>query len=261
MADITLSIVTHNDADTIRKTVESILRFQPQKYSVRVLVVDNASTDGTLSILEEFPQLEIIRLPENIGFGSGHNQVLPLIDSRVHCIINPDIELTGDVLTGIYEYMQAHEEVALVQPVVRFPNGDVQHHPKLDPTVIDLFIRLFLPKRFLKRQARYMRLDMDPDTPFAIDVASGCFMAVRTDLFRKIGGFDQRFFLYFEDNDLSRRMREEGTLMQLPQENIIHYWNRASRRSKKILLIMFTSALKYFWKWKFKKKNTGTVNR
>ena len=101
-----------------------------------------------------------------------------------------------------------------------------------------------------------MMLDKDYEKPFDMLVASGCFMFARTKALEKEHGFDQRFFLYFEDNDLSRRIREQGRIVLLPAKSVIHYWNRTSRKSKKVLFIMLRSARKYFFKWSFMGKRS-----
>ncbi|MGI6168396.1 MAG: glycosyltransferase family 2 protein [Christensenellales bacterium] len=244
---LTVCIVSHNDQATIDKAVRGILQHMP--VDGRLLIVDNASSDNTLEIVGKIPQIQLIRLDKNLGFGSGHNAALPYLNAKYHAIINPDIEVKDDVLQQICDYMDEHPDVAMVQPMVYFPDGQAQHHGKKDPTFLDLFIRLFFPGRFHKRQARYLRLDADYSKPFAVDVASGCFMVVRTELFKRIGGFDRRFFLYFEDNDLSRRIRQHGRIMHVPFGHVVHHWNRSSRRSWKSLLIMLSSAFRYFAKW------------
>jgi len=246
---LTACIVSHNDQGTIEKALSGLLRHMPQ--GGRLFVVDNASTDKTISIVGKFEQVELLSLDKNLGFGAGHNEVLPYIHSKYHAIINPDIEVQDDVLQQICEYMDENPEVAMVQPMVYYPDGRPQHHGKKDPTIADLAIRLLFPGKFQKRQARYMMLDADYGQPFAIDVASGCFMVVRTDIFKRIGGFDRRFFLYFEDNDLSRRVRQYGWIMHVPFGHVVHDWNRSSRKSRKVLFIMLWSAVKYFLKWGF----------
>lgn len=90
--------------------------------------------------------------------------------------------------------------------------------------------------------------------PTEIEFATGCFMMVRTELFKKINGFDEIFFMYFEDADLSKRVRQYGKIVFYPDTFVVHLWNRASAKKIKFLFIHISSMIKYFCKWKFSRK-------
>ena len=118
MATISASIVTYNSADVVGDALSSLLT-QTKGFPLTVYAVDNHSTDNTLSMIaEKFP--EVIRLPQadNLGFGHGHNQVIPLLTSDYHAIINPDISFDFDVLSKLVNYLEAHPDVVMATPAI-----------------------------------------------------------------------------------------------------------------------------------------------
>lgn len=250
--DLTIGIVTYNNADAIASVLDDLFAHIPQGLSCRVYVLDNCSTDQTPQIIKNSGyDVTLLSAPQNVGFGKGHNMIIEQACSRYHAIINPDIFVKDQVLALLYDFMQQTPDVGMATPCVRYPDGRIQHHGKRDPNFVDLFIRLFLPKRFAKRQARYQMLEQDFTKVFDVPVASGCFLFARTHLLHAIGGFDPRFFMYFEDADLSRRMRQKARVVYFPDGYVIHQWNRDSRRSIKMMLIMLRSAARYLGKWAF----------
>ena len=119
-------------------------------------------------------------------------------------------------------------------------------------TVWDMFLRMFLKGAFQKRQAYHTMQDMDYDRPFEVPFAQGSFLVVRTELFRQLGGFDERFFLYMEDADLCRRVNQVSKLWYCPDATVIHKWERGSHKNKKLFRIHVKSMISYFYKWGWK---------
>lgn len=250
--DLSIGIVTYNNADLIATVLNDLFAHLPQGLRCCVYVLDNCSTYRTPVIVRNSGHdILMLKTQKNIGFGRGHNTIIQQVNSRYHAIINPDIFIKDNVLELLYHFMEQSPDVGMATPCVRYPDGRIQHHGKRDPNFIDLFIRLFLPNRFAKRQERYQMLDQDFTTVFDVESASGCFLFARTALLRAVGGFDPRFFMYFEDADLSRRMRQLARVVYFPDGHVIHHWNRDSRRSLKMMLVMLGSSLRYLTKWAF----------
>lgn len=244
-------IVTHNNMRSIKNALDSLLEFTP-KENFKLYVVDNSSDDGTPDFIEEnYPEIELIRNVGNTGFGAGHNAVLPKLDSKYHFIINPDIIIRDDVITKMVNYLDEHEDIGELAPKICFPDGRVQilakRSPKLKYLIASRLRKEGEPSALL---SEYAMLDKDYSQVFDTEVASGCFFAVRTDVFKKIGGFDEKYFLYFEDFDLSRQVGLTHRVVFYPQAVVYHEWGRESKKNFKLMLVQIKSMFYFFSKWR-----------
>lgn len=252
MSDYTVSgcIVSYNNKDKIGRTIESVLK-NTVGVSFELYVVDNASTDGTPEYIKEnFPEVTVIQAGKNEGFGAGHNKVLPFLKSKYHVVINPDIILKEDTISCLCAFADTDEKIGLLSPQIRFEDGRIQQLGKRNPTI------RFLGGHWLhkgdepsKLMTKYCMLDMPTDKPFEITNATGCFMFFRTSVFKELGGFDERFFMYLEDCDIARRVSQKYKALHYPMADVYHLWERESKRNKKLLMIHIQSILKYFLKW------------
>ncbi len=248
---VTGCIVTHNNMRTIKETLDTIFEYT-KDIDFRLYVVDNLSTDGTPAFIREnYPQVCLLEPMNNRGFGTGHNTVLPMIESKYHLVINPDIVLKDNAIKNIVDFMEENEDIGLVSPKICFPDGREQILGKLNPRFKYLVASRMRgedePSPLLKK---YAMLDKDLSVVQDIENASGCFMAFRTSLFKKIGGFDQRYFMYFEDADISRTAKKQARVVYYPDAVVYHVWGRDSKRNLKLMRIHIFSMLKYFIKWK-----------
>ncbi len=247
-------IVTHNNMRTIGTTLSTLLNCT-EGVDFKLYIVDNLSTDGTVDFIRahygDDPRVELIEPGTNRGFGAGHNLVLPRLTSELHAIINPDVVLRDDALACMAAYMRAHPDVGLLSPRIRFPDGRDQVLGKRDPTLRYLAASRLrgsgAPKKTLRE---YAMLDEDLSEPCDIENATGCFMLVRTDLLRQLGGFDERYFMYFEDCDLCRMIRQTSRVVYFPDACIYHVWGRESKKNGKLRRIQIRSMLYYFRKWR-----------
>lgn len=244
-------IVTYNEEDIIEECVASLLA-RTQGVDFTLTISDNCSQDRTVPLLEEkFPQITIRRNEKNGGFGYGHNQVLDTLTSKYHVVINPDIILKEDAISNMVDYMEEHPEVGMITPKVLNFDGTEQFLPKRNPSIRYVVLSKFKP--FRKHRQFYTRELDQLNTPTEVEVCSGCFFLIRTELFQRIRGFDNRYYMYFEDADISRMVRQEGyPLIFYPETNVYHKWNRANTRSVKGIVRFLTSMVKYFQKWGWK---------
>lgn len=250
---ITASIVTYNNEGKIGDAVGSILNNVKAK-DFTLYVVDNGSTDRTLSILrEQFgedPRLVVLETGENVGFGAGHNKVLPRLTSKYHCVVNPDILLMDDAVEKMEDYMDSHPDVVQLAPRIRFPDGTDQVLGKRYPMPYYLVISHFRNKEAEPNVfMRYYAMMNKYDAPFEIKNASGCFMFFRTDAFKALGGFDERYFMYFEDCDITREMHKLGKVVFHPDITVYHAWERASKSNPALRKIHIESMFRYYKKW------------
>ena len=191
--------------------------------------------------------------PKNIGYGAAHNIAIreSIYDNiPFHLVINPDIIIAPDTLEILMNFIQQHPQVGCVAPKVIYPNGELQYLCKLLPTPLDVFGRRFLPKAWMKkRNERYELRQSGYNQPMNIPYLSGCFMLLRTSALQKVKLFDERFFMYPEDVDLTRRLHQQYLTIFYPQTTIVHNHAKQSYHSIRMLWIHATNMCKYFNKW------------
>lgn len=249
---LSVCIVNYRCEDNIRDALRTLFEFT-KGVELTVYVVDNASKDDGLQKLKaEFPQIIAIENDKNKGFGYGHNAVLPYLESDYHAIVNPDIVFDRDALSELIGYMEENPDVGITTPQILFPDGTDQLLPKLNPVFLSLFGRHMFKKKLKPVVEHYQMLDRDLTKPIDIEFATGCFILIRTEIFKRIGGFDTRFFMYFEDMDITRRTRKTDRAVYYPYTYVYHAWERSSNRKLKYFLILIDSMFKYYGKWGFK---------
>ncbi|WP_082634843.1 glycosyl transferase [Aeromonas schubertii] len=200
----------------------------------------------------------IILDPSNPGFGIGHNRAIPW-DFKYHLILNPDVEISADALKIALQFMEANPECGLLTPYATWDGGIEQRLCKRYPTVFDLLLRGFAPgwmrRVFNSRLSRYEMSDHlnNQDVLWDPLIVSGCFMLFRTDVFHKLKGFDPRFFLYFEDFDISLRTGKLSRIAYVPMVKIVHHGGHSSRKGWRHLIMFGRSMVTFFnihgWRW------------
>lgn len=260
---ITASVVLYNNSV---KEIETILGSLQASPVTAVYVIDHSENDEAHNICCQFSKVEYMKYP-NRGYGAGHNRgIRKALDhgAKYHVVINPDIYWDGDAIGGLFKYMETDPDCGLVMPKILFPNGKIQKLCKLLPTPADLFGRRFIPVKRLtaKKNARYEMHWSDYDKVMEVPCLSGCFMFFRCDVLRKVGIFDERFFLYAEDMDLCRRIGKVSKTVYYPHSEVFHAFRRDSYHSFRYMLVHAGSIIKYFNKWGwFRDKYRSELNR
>ncbi|MCS7301844.1 MAG: glycosyltransferase [Candidatus Kapabacteria bacterium] len=235
--DVTIVIVSYNVRQYLRQCLESIERVL-DRHRLQVIVVDNASQDGTVDVLAPlFPWVEFIALQENIGFGRANNIGIERAKGRYTLILNPDTILSEDTIEKMLAYMDEHPEVGICGCKLLNADGTFQEQCRRGfPTPWASFAKLFGLQALFPRSrlfARYNQSFRDPDQTYYVDVVLGAFMFCRTAQLRAIGGFDPDFFMYGEDIDLCYRMLQHGyKTAYVPTTQIIHFKGESTRRSR-----------------------------
>lgn len=261
---ITASIVTYNNNLIEIEAILHSLLISPVR---KVWIIDHSDTLTTLegelaeymkknSEYRKFSELGYsikYILHHNNGYGGGHNVALrEAIEegSQYHLVVNPDVWFGPEVIPTLWKLMEDDTTIAQVMPKVLYLNGHVQRVAKLLPTPMDLFGRFFLPKFLIqKRNNKYELRHSGYDKTLNVPYLSGCFMFFRTKAIQEIGLFDEHFFMYAEDADITRRLHREHKTLFYPEVAIYHKFNRASYRSLRMFWIHFFNMIKYFNKW------------
>ncbi len=248
---VSCSVVSYkNKPIQIAQVLRSVVA---SKLNVDLYLVDN-SPDDQLSVVAQIFGAHYVHLPNNPGFGAGHNVAIRTAFDRgsiYHLILNPDIHFSADILQTLLRYMESQPDIGLIMPRVRYPDGREQYLCKLLPSPIDLFMRRFSPEFYRKsgRLARYELHASRHDQIMDVPNLSGCFMLLRMAVLRQVGLFDERFFMYLEDVDLSRRIGKISRTVYFPQVTLIHEYVKGSYNNSKLLFSHICSAIKYFNKW------------
>ncbi len=259
MKNISLSIVTHNSYKVIFECISPLLADIHNKFVI--WLIDNNSQDSTIAAIKYYAEndrnIKIIKNPINHGFGIAHNVAIHKTVSDYHIICNPDIIVNGRTIGLLAEYMDKHPDIGILCPKLVNSDGSLQPNNHLHPTILDLALRrvgsVWLKKWFKKRMDAYIMLDVGYETSCDVPFASGAFMFCRTAVLKQVGGFDERYFLYFEDADLCRKVHEVGyRTVYYPEASVIHQWERAAHKSWRMSWVMLVSAVKYFNKWGYR---------
>lgn len=189
----------------------------------------------------------------NLGYGRGHNIAIERSAGMapLALIANTDIRFAGPEIAKMCAFMEAHPDIGLAAPRVRYPDGRLQHLCRLLPTPTDLIGRRFFrwTRWGRQRDAQYELKTWHYDRVADIPFLSGCFLLARRSVLDEIGGFDPRFFLYWEDLDLSRRIHERARTVFLPDFEIVHSYRSQQRSSWRSLGYLIRNAIRYFVKW------------
>lgn len=260
--DVSIIIVNYKTRGMVKQNLKSI-RQAGLKLNYEVFVTDNASGDGSAEMIrEEFPEVRLLALEENVGFARGNNLAMREAKGRYIFILNPDAMLTEGAVEAMVEYLNAHPEVGMIGPKLVHPDRTRQESVHRFPTPwIPVFRRTPLGK--LPRARRdldryFMRGELD-ETIREVDWMEGAALFVRRTAIDQVGMFDERYFAYFEDADWARRFWLAGwKVLYFPPATIIHYHRRESADAlwflapfvNKVSRIHIASAYKYFMKWK-----------
>ncbi len=263
--DLTISIVTYNtNKEELLKVLQCLEKIKVNK---RIFISDNSENQDIKKVIEDLNsnQIEYIFNNSNKGFGAGHNVIINKLlnkelDSKYHLIMNSDVYFEEDVVEKLLDYMSNHEKIGQIGPRIIGKDGTLTYSCKLFPTPLNLIMRRFIP---LKKIVEKMDYDYEMRWYNYKDIVegallSGCFMLLRTEVFEKVGKFDEKYFMYLEDYDFCRRIGEKYEVIYYPKVEIMHEHAKSSYKSRKMLLIHIKSALTYFnkWGWIFDKKRS-----
>ncbi len=258
MLNISIVLYHPNWEQEVLPLVEELLRVQNLR---KIYLLDN-SEDREIHPKSEIKhtKLRYMHMPENLGYGKAHNIALresAYYKTELHLVMNSDIVVKAEDIDAMHNWMLANPEVGQLMPKVVHPDGKQQFLAKRLPTPLDVFGRRFLPQWMTrKRNLRYELRDKNLERPVNAPYLSGCFMLLRTEAAVNAGLFDERFFMYPEDIDLTRRIHRNFLTLYYPQWTIVHAHRKASYKNRHMLWIHIQNMCRYFnkWGWLFDKE-------
>ncbi len=267
---INVSIVTYKtDKNEVKDTISTCAS---SPYVNKIYIVDNSPDDTLKRFLEDAnDKISYLHNPSNPGYGAAHNIAMQLsIQEKTpyHLVLNADTVFDPEIFEGILDYFQSNRRVGLIAPKMINEDGTFQCSRKLLPSPLNMFFRAFLPIKFRsKLDSKYQLEFFGDEKAIFVPYVSGAFMFIKTDVLEKVGIFDERFFMYPEDIDLSRRIAEKYLVQFLPKFELIHKYGNATRKSLRMFLIHAYNMCLYFnkWGWLFDKNrlllNKDTLNQ
>lgn len=209
---VSIITVSTNSKEHIRHCLTSI-REKTSGVEYEVIVVDNASTDGTPEMVKkEFPWVTLVQNPRNLGFGTANNRGAAVATGEVLCFYNDDTIQTQNTVKAVYEKMHSDSSIGVLGFHITFTDGRHQDSVRRYPTWRDQAVILTKLHNFFPRLPsiqRYLAQDMDYTKEQDVEQLMGACMVIRADVFNRIGGFDENFFVWFEEVDLEKRIKEQ----------------------------------------------------
>ena len=262
MVDISIVIVNYNVQFFLRQCLNSIFKSAGEK-KLEVIVVDNASVDNSIAMLaEDFPQVNVIQNEKNFGFSAANNQAIRLIKGKYTLILNPDTLLSEDTLETCFEYLEQNPKVGglgvkMLDGAGNFHKESKRGYPSLWASICKMTgIYKFFPNS--KIFNGYYQGHISDDQIAETEVLCGAFMFMQSKIFKDLNGFDESFFMYGEDIDLSYRISKSGySLIYFPKSSIIHYKGESRRRVDSRYIRSFYGSMHIF----LRKHTTGFFQR
>lgn len=247
--DISIIIVNWNTKDLLRNCLNSIYG-TVQGIAFEIIVVDNASHDGSMAMLrEEFPQVTIIENTTNRGFGAANNQAISIMKGRYALLLNTDTILTKDAGYELFSFMEAHPDAATACGQLLNADGSKQNSIASFPTLWTLFLNTSLLEYLLPKSYPSKRYDYKG--PIEIDSGIGACLMVRKQAIDEVGMFDERYFFFFEETDWALQMKTAGwKIYHVPSARIYHLQGQSIGRDIRSRIEFYRSRYQFFKKWK-----------
>jgi N-acetylglucosaminyl-diphospho-decaprenol L-rhamnosyltransferase len=231
--DLSIIVVNWNTKDLLLQTVQSVIQNPPQPYSFEIIVVDNASSDGsTEALMVQFPQVRLIANTENKGFGPANNQALAVATGRYSLLLNSDVIVLPESLHQVLEFMEAHPDCGMCGVQVLNADGTFQGSYADYLNLWSEFLILSTLGRKLLNPQYPSHSEKNSQQTKAVDTIQGAFMFCRTEALNQIGRLDEQFFMYGEENDLSLRLQKKGwKTYYLAEIKLIHLGGQSTRQN------------------------------
>lgn len=215
--NLSIIIVTWNTVNTTLKCIKTIQKHL-KKISYEIIIIDNGSTDNTVEVLSKIKDLKIIKNKENLGFAKANNQAIKIANGEVLFFLNSDMELIDSSLIKMYQYFQTNSNIGAIGP--QFLNIDLTPQSSVFPKQN---ISNALKEFWLGQKDKYLKYLPNLSKPSSVWSISGGALMIKKDFFKQIGGWNEKYFFYFEDLDLCRTIYQaKKDIVYYPECKVIH---------------------------------------
>jgi GT2 family glycosyltransferase len=257
MRDLSIIIVSFKTKDLLRDLLLSLNKYLTDAFSYEIFVVDNASGDGTVEMLEsEFPVVKLIASKVNLGFAKANNRAIKQAEGKVILLLNPDTLLLKDHEFGdILKRFSTDEKIGIVGGRVFDRELNQVSSYGRDPNPLTLLLHFSLPGKILARLIPFMRryrlANYDKSSyniEKSVDHVNGCCFFIRKELVDRIGALDEIFFMYLEETDICKRAREnEWKVIYIPKKTVIHFGQESAKQHRTKMSEQFLKSLQLFY--------------
>jgi GT2 family glycosyltransferase len=249
---VSVIIVSWNARACLEQCLASLTQ-ETCRYPMEIIVVDNASSDGSAECVEnQFPHVRLVRNDSNLGFARANNVGIAQSKGRYLCLVNSDVKVLKDCITRLVDYCEEHLQVGMVGPRVLGGDGKLQRSCRGFPNLWNMFCRALALDTFFPRVKAFCGYALSHwphDTLTEVDILSGCFWLARRDAAEGVGGLDESFFMYGEDMDWCRRFRSAGwELVFVPGAEAIHYGGASSANAPVRFAVELQRADFQYWR-------------
>jgi GT2 family glycosyltransferase len=253
IVDLSIIIVSWNVRELLRDCLDSIDAAKGD-LSFEVIVVDSDSNDGSPELVaNEFPWVRLRRCEKNVGFPAGNNLGIEMASGRFLLFLNPDTRIIGDAMQRMIGYLDHEVRAGVVGPTLLNPDGSLQSSRRRFPSLVTAFVESTWLERYAPRHVlrHYYAEDLPPAESVEVDWLVGACMMVRGEAIAQVGGMDEAYFMYSEELDWCRRMKDAGwRIAHLPDAKVIHHTGKSSEQAVTARHINFQRAkLRYFQKY------------
>lgn len=244
---VSIILVNYNGADVLPSCLKSLERFL-LKENCEIILVDNASTDGSPNLVaEKFPFVKLIKLTKNLGFGAGNNAGAKVAKGEFLFLLNTDTILTSNILPHLIELMYVRSDVGIIGPKLLNPDGSLQI--SFSPAIcIKGESQARKMHHYAQKKSNLKLIEREYQEIKELDIVVGAAFFIRANLFHQLGGFDENFFMYFEESDLCQRVQNLGyKILYTPHISLIHIKGHTIKKLADAMAVEYRRSQLYYY--------------
>jgi GT2 family glycosyltransferase len=245
---VSIILVNYNGADVLPACLNSLGEYIPQDNCEIILVDNNSQDDSIKYVTENFPNIKLVRMSRNCGFGAGNNAGAKIAQGKFLFLLNTDVSVTNNILPHLIDLMQKRLDVGIIGTKLLFPDQSFQ---------LSVAPAISIQGEFKSRNSHKLaankeylqRLEQQYQVMQEVDIVVGASLFIRAELFHDLGGFDENFFMYFEDADLCQRVQNKGyKILYNPEVYLIHIRGHSMKKNADAMAVEYRRSQIYYYK-------------